>query len=98
MDGEGRPNFYNQKFSAMQQSQTNSSQDVKTEPGAENTGKPRQAADDKTQQDADEQLPETDKGTSGNNNPKEVDELMQGKKLEKMYRGGDAQDADEFKE
>ena len=92
--------FFILKFSNMQQSQTNTSKDVKTGAGnqPENTSKPRQAADDKAKQDADEKLPEEEKNTPEDSSSKEVDELVQGQKLEKKYRGGDATDADEFEQ
>ena len=84
----------------MQQSQTNTSKDVKTgtENQAENPGKPRQAADDKSKQDADEKLSEAEKNTPGDSSSKEVDELVQGQKLEKKYRGGNTTDVDEFEQ
>jgi hypothetical protein len=63
----------------------------------ERTGSSRQTADDNKRQDADERLPEADKHTPEKEDPRGVDELVQGKKLEKKYRGGDATDSDEFK-
>ena len=61
----------------MQQSQTNTSPDVKTgsENDAPNAAKTRQAADDKAQQDADEKLPESHRETSDESS-REVDELQ----------------------
>ena len=57
----------------------------------------RKKADDKSQQDADEQLPEEYKSAS-HENPENVDDMVQGKHLEKKYRGGNVSDVDEFTE
>ena len=78
------------------------SQDVKTglaiEADHSGSGEARQKAEDKTQHDADEKLHKEDTNTPGGNDPNNVDDMMQGKHLEKKYRGGDTTDADEFED
>jgi len=76
-------------------------QDVKTGSEIEanpptQPGESRQKADDRTKHDADEKLRKESPNTSDENDPKTVDDMMQGKHLEKKYRGGDTTDADEF--
>ena len=84
----------------MEQNETKTSQDKS---GSQiETDKPspdrrtRQAADDKSKHDADENLPEDKKHTPETGDTKQIDELVQGKKLEEKYRGGDTTDADEI--
>ncbi|MEJ7589445.1 MAG: hypothetical protein WKI04_17970 [Ferruginibacter sp.] len=85
----------------MENDNANSSKDVKPTPPSETSNTDselRQASPDKAKQDADEALPEHERSTSENANAKEVDDLVQGKNLEKKYRGGDITDADEHKD
>ena len=56
----------------------------------------RQTADDNKEQDADENLPDPEKTTHETEDSRAADDLVQGKKLENKFRGGDANDADEF--
>ena len=87
----------------MKQEQNGQSQELTNNAKASEANEPapgeqRQKADDKSKQDADEKLPEEKKGTSQNQGAKEIDEMVQGQKLEEKYRGGDTTDVDEFKE
>ena len=88
----------------MEKDENKSTQDVKTGmliagQNPSNSEEPRQAADDKTKKDADENLDNNDKSAQpGKEHPKEIDDQMQGKKLEEKYRGGGTTDVDEFKQ
>ena len=86
----------------MAQEESKTSQDVKTGLEIEANhpspqSEPRKKSGNKAKQDADENLPEGHANTSEKDNAKNVDDMMQGKHLEKKYRGGDTTDVDEFK-
>jgi hypothetical protein len=82
----------------MEQGQSNPDKNTppEKEAGKQTPDNPsRQKADDKSRQDADEKLPEHKKSVSDHRDPKEIDDMVQGKKLEEKYRGGDTTDADD---
>lgn len=87
----------------MEKDEAKSSQDVKTglqiaahKPSS--AEEPGQAADNKLQEDADENFNGEKGDPSKKEHPKEIDDQMQGKKLEGKHRGGDTTDVDEFKQ